>query len=98
MHRFFLLDLYISGMFLLFRESFYVESVCRAITVVFFGRDFCIMNKFLGLAKGIPLLAAGVIAAATYPAIPVDLTTPVQQRIAVNGPNGELNFQFVHAT
>jgi hypothetical protein len=38
---------------------------------------------------GLPLLAACVIAAASYPPIPADLATPVQQRIAINGPNGE---------
>lgn len=37
--------------------------------------------------KALPVLAAGAFAAASYPAIPADLTTPVQQRIAVNGPN-----------
>lgn len=37
--------------------------------------------------KVLPVLVAGVFAAASYPAIPADLTTPVQQRIAVNGPN-----------
>lgn len=38
-------------------------------------------------AKVLPVLAAGAFAAASYPPIPADLTTPVQQRIAVNGPN-----------
>ncbi|RFU76078.1 acid phosphatase [Trichoderma arundinaceum] len=37
--------------------------------------------------KALPVLAAGAFAAASYPPIPVDLTTPVQQRIALNGPN-----------
>lgn len=37
--------------------------------------------------KALPVLAAGAFAAASYPPIPVDLTTPVQQRIAVIGPN-----------
>ncbi|GAD97726.1 hypothetical protein NECHADRAFT_87328 [Paecilomyces variotii No. 5] len=37
--------------------------------------------------KALPLLAACVRAGASYPAIPSDLSTPVQQRIAVNGPN-----------
>ncbi|ORY68372.1 Metallo-dependent phosphatase-like protein [Pseudomassariella vexata] len=36
---------------------------------------------------GLPVLAACVMAAASYPAIPADLTTPVQQRIAIKGPN-----------
>lgn len=39
--------------------------------------------------KRLPLFAGCVIAAASYPAIPVDLTTPVHQRLAINGPNGE---------
>ncbi|KAL7941879.1 hypothetical protein V8C42DRAFT_360580 [Trichoderma barbatum] len=37
--------------------------------------------------KTLPVLAAGAFDAASYPPIPADLTTPVQQRIAVNGPN-----------
>lgn len=45
------------------------------------------MVSSLTLAKSLPALAAGAFAAASYPPIPVDLTTPVQQRIAVNGPN-----------
>ncbi|KAK3390054.1 Metallo-dependent phosphatase-like protein [Podospora didyma] len=43
-------------------------------------------SSSLSLVKGLPLLAAGAIAAATYPAIPADLSTPVQQRLALNGP------------
>jgi len=39
---------------------------------------------------GLPLLAAGAWAAASYPAIPQDKTTPVQQRLAVKGPNCKL--------
>ncbi|KAI1810726.1 Metallo-dependent phosphatase [Poronia punctata] len=35
----------------------------------------------------VPVMAAGVMAGASYPAIPADLTTPVQQRIAIYGPN-----------
>jgi len=47
------------------------------------------------LVKGLPFLAACVMAlGASYPPIPADLTTPVQQRIAINGPNGE----FRHST
>ncbi|KAI0480192.1 Metallo-dependent phosphatase-like protein [Xylariaceae sp. FL0804] len=37
--------------------------------------------------KWLPALAAGAMAAASYPPIPADLTTPVQQRIAIDGPN-----------
>jgi len=32
---------------------------------------------------------AGVVLAANYPAEPSDLTTPVQQRIAIHGPDGK---------
>lgn len=54
--------------------------------------------------KVLPVLAAGAFAAASYPAIPADLTTPVQQRIAVNGPNStfasrlqeESTFMLIH--
>ena len=42
--------------------------------------------------KALPLMvAAGVLAAVDYPTIPKDLTTPVQQRLAINGPNGMPN-------
>ncbi|KAI0005660.1 Metallo-dependent phosphatase [Xylariaceae sp. FL0662B] len=34
-----------------------------------------------------PALIVSVVATASYPPIPADLTTPVQQRIAINGPN-----------
>lgn len=47
------------------------------------------MHSLLVLIKTLPLLAAVVLAGASYPAIPLDLTTPVQQRIAINGANGE---------
>jgi acid phosphatase type 7 len=47
------------------------------------------MDAFFTLFKGLPVLATCVMAAASYPPIPADLTTPVQQRIAINGPNGE---------
>ncbi|KAJ9134360.1 Purple acid phosphatase [Pleurostoma richardsiae] len=45
------------------------------------------MYNLLVWAKRLPLLAAGVLAGASYPSKPADLTTPVQQRIAINGPN-----------
>jgi hypothetical protein len=31
-----------------------------------------------------------IMASASHPPKPADLTTPVQQRIVINGPNGEL--------
>ncbi|KND90873.1 Acid phosphatase [Tolypocladium ophioglossoides CBS 100239] len=37
--------------------------------------------------KALPLLVAGALATASLPTKPADLTTPVQQRIAVHGPN-----------
>ena len=40
------------------------------------------------LVKGLPILAVCVMAA-DYPTIPADLTTPVQQRLAINDPNCE---------
>ncbi|OTA65191.1 Metallo-dependent phosphatase [Hypoxylon sp. EC38] len=45
------------------------------------------MVRLFASVKRLPILAAIVIAAASYPAIPADLTTPVQQRLAINGPN-----------
>ncbi|KAH7390743.1 Metallo-dependent phosphatase-like protein [Phaeosphaeria sp. MPI-PUGE-AT-0046c] len=45
------------------------------------------MGDILALVKAVPLLAVGVWAAASYPAIPQDKTTPVQQRLAVKGLN-----------
>ena len=47
------------------------------------------MEVLFAIAKGLPLLATCVLAAASYPPKPVDLTTPVQQRLAVKGQNGE---------
>lgn len=47
------------------------------------------------LYTGLPVLAAFLVAvvdivvAVDYPTKPADLTTPVQQRIAINGANGE---------
>ncbi|KAI4858746.1 putative acid phosphatase [Hypoxylon rubiginosum] len=45
------------------------------------------MVNVLTSMKGLPVLAGCVFAAASYPTIPTDLTTPVQQRLAINGPN-----------
>ncbi|KAM7220829.1 acid phosphatase [Rhypophila decipiens] len=42
---------------------------------------------FVALIKALPFLAVTVAGGAVYPAMPVDKTTPVQQRIAINGPN-----------
>jgi acid phosphatase len=53
------------------------------------------MNLISTFFKGLPLLAACVMAV-NYPTIPADLTTPVQQRIAINGPNGEFKYYYPH--
>jgi hypothetical protein len=45
------------------------------------------MGYILTSLKALPLLAVGTLAAASYPAIPQDKTTPVQQRLAVEGFN-----------
>ncbi|KAG6008287.1 hypothetical protein E4U21_004749 [Claviceps maximensis] len=45
------------------------------------------MPSFAACAQGALLLATGVYGKALLPPIPSDLTTPVQQRIAVHGPN-----------
>ena len=45
------------------------------------------MDALFSRAKVLPVLAACVMAGASYPTKPADLTTPVQQRIAINGPN-----------
>lgn len=37
--------------------------------------------------RGLPLLTALVLADANYPAMPSDLTTPVQTRLAISGAN-----------
>lgn len=47
------------------------------------------MVGFATFVKALPLVAASALAGVTYPPIPEDLTTPVQQRLAVYGPNGE---------
>lgn len=48
------------------------------------------INNTMGLftvVKSFPLVAVSVAGAAVYPAMPIELTTPVQQRLAINGPN-----------
>lgn len=40
------------------------------------------------LSWALPVFIAGA-AAANYPAVPQDVTTPVQQRLAIVGPNGK---------
>lgn len=46
------------------------------------------MSTLSALVKALPVFAATtVLAAVNYPPIPADLTTPVQQRLAIDGPN-----------
>ncbi|KAL1597681.1 hypothetical protein SLS60_008167 [Paraconiothyrium brasiliense] len=45
------------------------------------------MDDIWATLKVLPLFAACALASASYPAIPADKTTPVQQRLAVKGPN-----------
>lgn len=52
------------------------------------------MSDILASLKSLPLFAACAWAAASYPAIPQDRTTPVQQRLAVQGPNGRQIFNL----
>lgn len=54
------------------------------------------MHNLLDRAWGLPLFAAVAIAAANYPAIPSDKTTPVQQRLAISGANCKLLFVRHH--
>jgi hypothetical protein len=61
----------------------------HGLLALFAPHSFCIMDVFFALVKGLPVLAACVMASASYPPKPADLTTPVQQRIAINGPNGK---------
>ncbi|KAF2247935.1 Metallo-dependent phosphatase [Trematosphaeria pertusa] len=51
------------------------------------------MNILPTSVKALPFLAVCVMAAASYPAIPQDRTTPVQQRLAVKGPNAWNTYQ-----
>jgi acid phosphatase len=45
------------------------------------------MKSAVSSLRWVSTLAVGAMAGASYPAIPADLTTPVQQRIAIKGPN-----------
>ena len=45
----------------------------------------------ISILKSIPLWAGCALAGVNYPTIPKDLTTPFQQRLAVYGPNGEID-------
>lgn len=54
------------------------------------------MHSILDCVRGLPLFAAVATAAANYPAIPSDKTTPVQQRLAISGANCELLFVWRH--
>lgn len=81
----------------------FVLSVPRSLLQQLFARSFIhslahssslsfTMSLLLNSLKGLPFLAACVLAGgASYPPKPADLSTPVQQRLAINGPNGEWN-------
>lgn len=56
------------------------------------------MYDLLDHVRGLPLLVVVVTAAANYPAIPSDKTTPVQQRLAISGANCELLYVWNHAS
>ena len=52
------------------------------------------MATISNVAKGIPVLMAVHALAGVYmPPIPADLTTPVQQRLAITSPGGEFEPQ-----
>lgn len=59
-----------------------VDSSFSALVMVSLYASLAALSLFVGDA----------LAAASLPPKPADLTTPVQQRIAVNGPNGRLEF------
>ena len=48
------------------------------------------MKSAMALLGCVSALVAGAMAAASYPVIPSDRTTPTQQRISIKGPNCEL--------
>lgn len=45
------------------------------------------MPSLSSFVQLLPILASGVMGSARLPDKPADLSTPVQQRIAINGPN-----------
>ena len=47
-----------------------------------------VITAMLSVLVQVLAFTAGGVLDADYPAIPTDKTTPVQQRIAINGPNG----------
>jgi hypothetical protein len=52
------------------------------------------MGDIILALKALPLIAVCAWAAASYPVIPQDRTTPVQQRLAVKGLNCKLQVKF----
>ncbi|KAL3460912.1 Metallo-dependent phosphatase-like protein [Aspergillus heterothallicus] len=59
----------------------------QALVALFVGLWQSAAMKFFAPFKTAPLMAAVIIAKAHYPALPADLTTPFQQRLAIYGPN-----------
>lgn len=51
------------------------------------------MKSLQSSIQWVVLIAACVEATASWPSIPTDLTTPVQQRIAIKGPNGKCSLE-----
>lgn len=49
------------------------------------------MPSLHSIVASLSLFSATALAAASYPAKPAELTTPVQQRISVNGPNSRFH-------
>jgi hypothetical protein len=66
----------------------------QALIGVFLNLWQSVTMKFLAPFKTAPLMAAVIIAKAHYPALPEDLTTPVQQRLAVYGLNCKRNHRL----
>ncbi len=69
-----------------YRDAVALEAVCLFLLSL---PGAGIMDTLFTVLKGLPLFAACASAAASYPPIPADLTTPTQQRLAFNGPSGE---------
>ena len=51
------------------------------------------MHSLSSFVQLLPILASGVLGSARLPDKPADLSTPVQQRIAINGPDSAYNSQ-----
>lgn len=63
--------------------------------VVLISQYTIIMVGILSLSKALLLVSASALASVNYPPIPEDLSTPFQRRLAVYGPNGEIEKPIV---